>query len=63
MEESRANSCEQFAIGFDREVDGRWIAETNDLPGILVYGNSREEAQSKVEELARQVLGERVADK
>ena len=30
-------------IEIDREVDGRWIAEIPDLPGVLSYGKSREE--------------------
>ncbi len=29
------------------EDDGRWIAEVSDLPGVMVYGGSREEAISK----------------
>jgi hypothetical protein len=35
-------------IVIDRESDGRWIAEIVDLPGVMVYGDSREEARRKV---------------
>jgi predicted RNase H-like HicB family nuclease len=33
-------------VVFDRETDGRWIAEVDDL-GVLVYGATREEAYSR----------------
>jgi hypothetical protein len=29
-------------IEIEREDDGRWIAEVPDLPGVIVYGESRE---------------------
>ena len=47
-------------IDLDREDDGRWIAEVPDLPGVMAYGNSREEAISKVEALALRVLADRL---
>jgi predicted RNase H-like HicB family nuclease len=49
-----------FEIVFDREEDGRWIAEINSLPGVLAYGASRNEAQSKVEALALRVVADRI---
>lgn len=33
-----------FMIEIEQENDGRWIAEVVDLPGVMVYGQSREEA-------------------
>jgi predicted RNase H-like HicB family nuclease len=48
-----------FTLEFDREDDGRWIAEVLELPGVLAYGTSRLEVKSKVEALARSVLEER----
>ncbi len=42
------------------EDDGRWIAEVPDLPGVMVYGGSREEAISKVKALALRVLADRL---
>ena len=42
----------EFEIVFDREDDGRWIAEIESLPGVLAYGTTQLEAQSKVEALA-----------
>ena len=47
-----------FEIVFDREEDGRWIAEIESLPGVLAYGATRNEAQSRVEALALRVIAE-----
>jgi predicted RNase H-like HicB family nuclease len=50
----------EFEIVFDREEDGRWIAEIESLPGVLAYGNSRAEALSKVEALALRVVADQI---
>ena len=47
-------------IEIEKETDGRWIAEVSDLPGVLVYGTSREEAIAKVEALALRVIADRL---
>lgn len=47
-------------IEIEREDDGRWIAEVPELPGVMAYGRSREEAISKVEALALRVLADRL---
>ncbi len=47
-------------IEIEREDDGRWIAEVPDLPGVMVYGRSREEAISRVKALALRVLADRL---
>ncbi len=47
-------------IETEREEDGRWIAEIPDLPGVMVYGKSREEAISKVKAVALRVLADRL---
>ena len=49
-----------FQIEFDREKDGRWIAEISTLPGVMVYGATRKEAQSRVEALALRVIADRL---
>ncbi|MGE3344071.1 MAG: type II toxin-antitoxin system HicB family antitoxin [Vicinamibacterales bacterium] len=49
-----------FEIELDREADGRWIAEVPELPGVLTYGQSREEAVARVQALALRVLAERL---
>ena len=47
-------------IQLEREEDGRWIAEVPELPGVMVYGQSREEAIAKVKALALRVLADRL---
>ena len=49
-----------FTIEHEREEDGRWIAEVPELPGVLAYGATREEAMVKAEALALRVLAERL---
>lgn len=53
----------EFEIIFDREEDGRWIAEIEALPGVLAYGATKIEAQSKVEALALRVIADRIEEK
>jgi predicted RNase H-like HicB family nuclease len=48
----------EFAIEFDLEVDGRWIADIAELPGVMAYGSTQEEARSNVVELALRVLAD-----
>jgi len=50
----------EFQIVFDREEDGRWIAEIESLPGVLAYGATRTEAQSRVEALALRVVADKI---
>lgn len=50
----------KFDIIFDREGDGRWIAEIESLPGVLAYGATKLEAQSKVEALALRVIADQI---
>jgi predicted RNase H-like HicB family nuclease len=47
-------------IEIEREDDGRWVAEIPDLPGVMAYGDSRNEAISKAEALALRVLADRL---
>jgi len=46
-------------IETDREVDGRWIAEVVDLPGVMVYGPDRESAIQGAKKLATLVIENR----
>ena len=50
----------RFIIELDREQDGRWIAEISDLPGVLAYGKTREDAMAAVEALALRVVADRL---
>jgi predicted RNase H-like HicB family nuclease len=45
-------------VEFDRETDGRSIADIPDLPGVMAYGKTKDEAISKVQALAFKVLAE-----
>lgn len=45
-------------IEIEHEDDGRWIAEVPDMPGVMVYGQSREEAITKVEVLALRAIAD-----
>ncbi|MGH2607758.1 MAG: type II toxin-antitoxin system HicB family antitoxin [Tepidiformaceae bacterium] len=49
-----------FKIELDREDDGRWIAEVPDLPGVMTYGTSRDDAIAHVQALALRVLADRL---
>jgi predicted RNase H-like HicB family nuclease len=49
-----------FQIEFDREDDGRWIAEIPALPGVMAYGDSKHEAESKVQAIALRVIADRL---
>jgi predicted RNase H-like HicB family nuclease len=49
-----------FSIALEQEADGRWIAEVSDLPGVLAYGQSRDDVLAHVQALALRVLAERL---
>ena len=49
-----------FTIEHEREEDGRWLAEVPELPGVLAYGTTPDEAMAKAEVLALRVLAERL---
>ena len=45
-----------FTIEFEREDDGRWLAEVLELPGVTAYGQTSDEAIAKAQALALRVL-------
>ena len=47
-------------VEVEREDDGRWIAEVVDLPGVLTYGQTREEAVERAKALSLRVLADRL---
>jgi predicted RNase H-like HicB family nuclease len=49
-----------YTIECEQEADGRWIAELAELPGVMAYGQSKDEAIVKVETLALRVIAERL---
>ena len=49
-----------FKIEYERESDGRWLAEVVSLPGVFAYGSTQDDAIGKAEALALLVLAERI---
>lgn len=47
-------------VELEREDDGRWMAGVPELPGVLTYGGTREEAVARVQALALRVITERL---
>jgi predicted RNase H-like HicB family nuclease len=54
-------NCVKLTIELDREEDGRWIAEALEIPGVMCYGQTRDEAVSNTEQLAIEVIADRIA--
>lgn len=50
----------RLRIDFEREDDGRWIAEVPEQPGVMVYGRDRDTAVASVQALALRVIAERL---
>ncbi len=49
-----------FSIECEEEIDGRWIAEIPQLPGVLCYGTTADDAMSKAEVLVLRAMAERL---
>ena len=49
-----------FTLECEEEVDGRWLAEVPQLPGVLCYGKTADEAMAKAEVLALRAMAERL---
>lgn len=49
-----------MTIETEREEDGRWIAEVVEIPGVLAYGASREDAAAHAKALALRVIADRL---
>ena len=49
-----------YSLQVEREEDGRWIAEVPELPGVLAYGASSDEATIRAETLALRVIADRM---
>ncbi len=50
----------KLKVETEREDDGRWIAEVPELPGVLAYGSTCEQAVAYAEALALRVIAERL---
>ena len=49
-----------FSIEVERETDSRWIAEVVELPGVLAYGSTQDEAMAHAQALALRVVADRL---
>jgi predicted RNase H-like HicB family nuclease len=49
-----------LTIEVEQEEDGRWLAEVLDLPGVLTYGQTRQEAIDRAQALSLRVLADRL---
>ena len=49
-----------LAVETEQEADGRWLAEIAQIPGVLAYGTTRQEAISRDEVLALRVLADQL---
>jgi predicted RNase H-like HicB family nuclease len=49
-----------FTVEYEQEDDGRWLAEVIEMPGVLAYGQSSDEAIAKAQALALRVLADRL---
>jgi predicted RNase H-like HicB family nuclease len=49
-----------LSIEVEQEDDGRWLAEVPDIPGVMAYGESRDEAIGRVQALSLRVLADRL---
>lgn len=47
-------------IEVQREEDQRWLAEVLDLPGVMAYGETRDQAVARAEALALRVIADRI---
>ena len=48
-------------VEVEREEDGRVLASVPDLPGVMAYGATDDEAVRKVKSIALQVLADMIA--
>ena len=49
-----------LSVELEQEEDGRWIAEVRELPGVLAYGKSAEDARVRAQALALRVVADRL---
>ena len=58
--QSGVSSRADMTIEVDREEDGRWLTEIPELPGVMAYGSTQQEALAKVKALALRVMADRL---
>lgn len=49
-----------ISVDTEPEEDGRWLAEVKEFPGVLAYGNTRQEAVERAQVLCLRVIADRI---
>jgi predicted RNase H-like HicB family nuclease len=49
-----------YSLQVEQETDGRWLAEVPELPGVMAYGDTEDEAVINTEMLALRVIADRL---
>jgi predicted RNase H-like HicB family nuclease len=49
-----------LTIEVEQEEDGRWLTEIPELPGVLAYGATRDDAIARAKALALRVMADRL---
>lgn len=57
---ARSKTKSYFRVEFDREDDGRWIAEIPKLPGVMAYGLTKQKALQKVYAIALRTIADNI---
>lgn len=60
MKQRRNKTSSPLAVEFDREEDGRWIAEVPKLPGVMAYGETKQKALRRVYAVALRTLADKI---
>jgi len=50
----------KFIVEVEQETGGRWLAGGMELPGVMSYGKTPEEAKLRVQALALRVIADRI---
>ncbi len=53
---------QNYRLATEQEKDGRWLAEILDLPGVLAYGVTEQEAIAKAEAIAFRLIADRLEE-
>jgi predicted RNase H-like HicB family nuclease len=51
-----------YSIEFERETDGRWIADIPAIPGAMAYGATKQESELKARAIAERIIAARPAN-
>jgi predicted RNase H-like HicB family nuclease len=49
-----------LTVETEQEDDGRWLGEVPELPGVMAYGTTRQEAIARAQALALRTLADRL---